>query len=94
MIITSIQIEWRYTEDGERVRISSRTGRILPIPSEAYETIDYKTPSAYVENKTKDTKAAVVEEITFEPKLATFEMDIMESMGIKEDRIPRRTFWY
>ena len=32
--------------------------------------------------------------ITFEPSLKTFEMDIAEKMGIKEDRAPKRTFWY
>lgn len=25
-------IEWRYTEEGERVRVSVRTGRIIPKP--------------------------------------------------------------
>lgn len=38
--------------------------------------------------------AAVIEEITFQPKLCTFEMDIMEEMGIKEDRLAKKTFWY
>lgn len=87
-------VEWRFTEDGERIRISQRSGHILPIPSEAYQTIDYKVPVGYFENKEKDTKAPDVEEITFVPKLATFEMDIMEAQGIKEDRIPPKTFIY
>ena len=67
---------------------------IIPIPTEAYETVDYKTPKGYTENKTKDTTAKDVEEITYEPKLCTFEMEIMEQMGIKEDRIPKKTWWY
>lgn len=25
-------MEWRYTEEGERVRVSLRSGRILPVP--------------------------------------------------------------
>ncbi len=87
-------VEWRYTEDGERVRVSVRTGRQLPIPTEAFETVDYKTPSGYAPNKYKDTKAKDVEEITYEPSLATFEMDIMRKHGIKEDRDPAPTFWY
>jgi large subunit ribosomal protein L24 len=36
----------------------------------------------------------VVEEITYEPKLCTFDMDIMEKMNIKEDRTPTKTYWY
>ena len=90
----SCDIIWSYTEDGNRVRVSTRTGRILPIPSQAMETIDYKSADTYLENKDKDTPKALVEEVTFQPKLATFEMDIMEKMNIKEDRVPKKTFWY
>ena len=46
------------------------------------------------ENEQKDTKALDVEEITFEPKLKTFEMDVMDAMGIKETRIPKKSYWY
>jgi large subunit ribosomal protein L24 len=42
----------------------------------------------------KDTVASEVTEITFEPALKTFEMDIMEHMDIQEDRIPAKTYWY
>jgi len=87
------KIEWRYTEDGERVRVSLRTGRIIPMPHAADETMDYKSKKAYVDTE-KDTKAAVVEAITFTPQLKTFEMEIMEELGIKEDRIPKKTYWY
>lgn len=74
--------------------MAARSGTSIPIPSEALETIDYKTTSGYVENKTKDTTAADVEEITYEPKLATFEMEIMELQSIKEERVPHKTYWY
>jgi len=47
-----------------------------------------------VENKHKDTAAKDVESVTFVPKLATFEMDIMQNMGIKEDRVPKKSWWY
>lgn len=87
------QIEWRYTESGQKVRVSKRTGRIIPMPAAAEETKDYKTKSLYKEQP-KDTPANVVEEITFHPQLKTFEMDIMEQMNIKEDRTPAKTYWY
>ncbi|CAN7943108.1 unnamed protein product, partial [Ixodes hexagonus] len=41
------QVEWRYTEEGKKVRVSARTGRILPIPLMAEETIDYKSKQTY-----------------------------------------------
>jgi len=63
----SCDIIWSYTEDGTRVRVSTRTGRILPIPSQAMETIDYKSADTYLENKDKDTPKALVEEVTFQP---------------------------
>lgn len=86
-------IEWRYTEDGQHVRISLRTGRIIPMPVSAEETKDYKTPNLYKEQP-KDTVRNDVLTITFKPALKTFEMDIMDEMGIKEDRIPKKYYWY
>lgn len=87
-------VEWKFREDGTRVRISTRTGVEIPIPSEASSTIDYKSKAGYADNKDKDTPAKDVEEITFVPKLATFDMEIMEIMGIEESRIPSKTYWY
>jgi large subunit ribosomal protein L24 len=48
----------------------------------------------HVPESEKDTKASEVTEITFEPALKTFEMDMMERMGIEEDRVPAKTYWY
>ncbi|KRT78314.1 hypothetical protein AMK59_8190 [Oryctes borbonicus] len=89
----STPIEWRFTEDGQKVRVSTRTGRIIPIPASADETIDYKSKATYVEQP-KDTTSDDAIEITFSPTLQTFEMSIMESMGIKDDRVPPRSYWY
>lgn len=86
-------IEWRYTEDGQKVRISLRTGRTIPIPVSSEETIDYKSPNLYKE-QAKDTTKADAEKITFMPALKTFEMDIMDEMGIKDDRIRKSCYWY
>jgi len=60
-------IEWRFTEDGQRVRVSVRSGRIIPIPVSNKETIDYKFPQFYQE-QAKDTTKADVEKITFDVK--------------------------
>lgn len=60
----STKIDWRYTEEGEKVRVSIRTGRIIPIPLSNLETIDYKHPNLYRE-QAKDTTKANVEKITF-----------------------------
>lgn len=57
-------IEWRYTEDGQRVRVSVRSGRIIPIPITSEETIDYKLPKLY-QDQAKDTSKNDVEKITF-----------------------------
>lgn len=87
------KVEWRYTEKGEKVRISLRTGRIIPMPRLSEETYDYKTAAVYEEKK-KDTPAHIVSKVTFKPYHGTFEMDIMEHMGIKEDRVPAPAYWY
>ena len=88
------EVEWRYSEAGERVRVAVKSGLVLPIPTKHMETLDYKTAKDYKANEYKDTLPKHVAEITYEPVLATFEMDIMQKMGIKEDRIPKKTWWY
>nr|CAD7449402.1 unnamed protein product [Timema bartmani] len=91
--LQSTPVEWRFTDAGEKVRVSVRSGRIIPIPVMAGETVDYKTKASYKDSE-KDTLASNVSEITFAPKLKTFEMDIMEEFGLKEERAPAHTFWY
>lgn len=91
--LKSTEIEWRFTEQGEKVRVSKRTGRVIPIPQLAEETYDYKSKKTYKENE-KDTTGDIVSEVSFKPALSTFEMDIMKAMGIEEDRIPAKTYWY
>ncbi|EFN78867.1 probable 39S ribosomal protein L24, mitochondrial [Harpegnathos saltator] len=86
-------IEWRYTEDGRHVRVSLRSGKIIPIPASNEETKDYKHMKLYM-NQPKDTVKEQVMQVTFKPVLKTFEMDIMENMGIKEDRVPKKYYWY
>lgn len=87
-------VQWRYTEEGEKVRVSARTGRVIPLPEQANETEDMVLPSAYIENDEKDTKEEELMEVTFKPKLASFESDVMQQMDIKEDRKPAKTYWY
>ncbi|XP_017754702.1 PREDICTED: probable 39S ribosomal protein L24, mitochondrial [Eufriesea mexicana] len=86
-------IEWRYTEQGEHVRVSCRTGRIIPVPLSNQETVDYKAPEVYNEQP-KDTSVDNVKELTFVAEMKTFEMDIMDTMGIEEDRVPKKYYWY
>lgn len=87
------EIEWRFDEDGNHVRVSVRSGRIIPIPQKAFETRDYTHPQAYKEQP-KDTPADQVTKATFKPQLKTFEMEISDKFGIKDDRVPYPTYWY
>lgn len=48
-----MDIEWRYTEEGERVRVSLRSERIIPIPVEHQETLDYKAKHLYIGMKSE-----------------------------------------
>nr|CAG4648790.1 EOG090X0ADH [Polyphemus pediculus] len=75
-------VEWRYTEQGEKVRVSKRTGYIIPIPVAANETIDFKTKAGYPEQD-KDTLAADIAAVTYVPQIKTFEMDLMEHYNLQ-----------
>ena len=40
-------VEWRFTEEGERVRVSLRSGRVIPLPSGSHELEDFVNPDTY-----------------------------------------------
>ncbi|KAL8606336.1 hypothetical protein ACOMHN_050816 [Nucella lapillus] len=87
-------VQWRYTEEGERVRVSVRTGRILPMTNVALdETEDMVVKSGYAEQEW-DTKEAEVHKVTFKPTLSTFEQDILKRMNIQDDRKKTPAYWY
>lgn len=86
--------EWRFDEDGKRVRVSMRSGRVVPMSERAInESEDMIDKSAYLE-QSWDTKEKELTKVTFRPKIMSFEEDIMDSMGIKEDRKRAPNFYY
>ncbi|KAM3824792.1 large ribosomal subunit protein uL24m isoform 2-T2 [Vipera latastei] len=85
------EVVWRYTEQGERVRVSLRTGRIIPKPIEQRE--DGIIPELWVDGP-KDTSTKDALEKTYTPSLKTFQEEIMERMGIVETRRHRKSYWY
>lgn len=84
-------MEWRYTEEGERVRVSLRTGRIIPKPIEERE--DGIIPEQWKDGP-KDTSVEDALEKTYVPSLKTFQEEIMELQGIVEERRFRKSYWY
>lgn len=84
-------VEWRFTEEGERVRVSLRTGRIVPKPE--VERRDGIIPSQWTDGP-KDTSPDDTLEKTFVPSLKTLEEEVMEKMGIVENRRQKRSYWY
>merc|ERR1711976_998701 len=88
------EIEWRYTEEGGRVRVSTRSGRIIPFPKGYKVGPDGVVPADYKASKVKDTTQEDLLKVTFDPKIMTFEEEMMEVNGIKDDRKRAKTYWY
>ncbi|XP_072037952.1 large ribosomal subunit protein uL24m-like [Amphiura filiformis] len=82
-------IDFRFTEEGEKVRVSQRTGRIIPIPDEALD----KTKEMYQEQP-KDTKETEVCEKTFKPSLKSVEEQLMDAYNIVDTGVKPKTYWY
>ncbi|NWI96470.1 RM24 protein, partial [Pitta sordida] len=85
------EVEWRYTEEGERVRVSLRSGRILPVPPQPRR--DGVVPEQWIDGP-KDTSVEDTQAKTYRPSLKTFEEEIMDAMGIVETRRPKKSYWY
>jgi len=85
------EVEWRYTEEGEKVRVSTRTGRIVPKP--VVERRDGIIPQQWKDGP-KDTDPEDALEKTYVPSLKTLEEEVMEKLNIQEPRRQRTTYWY
>jgi large subunit ribosomal protein L24 len=67
------EVEYKYLEDGTKVRVSTRSGCVIPKPPKAEE----KEFKSHIDGL-KDTKAADVMKVTYVPSLTTFEEEINE----------------
>ncbi|KAM4630301.1 large ribosomal subunit protein uL24m isoform 1-T2 [Polymixia lowei] len=85
------QVEWRFTEEGEKVRVSVRTGRIVPKP--VVERRDGIVPQQWKDGP-KDTSPEDTLDKTYVPSLKTLEEEVMEKLSIQENRRPQTSYWY
>lgn len=88
------EVEWRFEQNGTRVRVSTRSGHIIPLSGEATDYHEDFTRISTYKSGEKDTNKDELQKVTYVPKLKSFEEDILEKMGIKEDRKPGKTYWY
>ncbi|TGZ66029.1 hypothetical protein CRM22_005565 [Opisthorchis felineus] len=88
---------WRYDDKGDRVRVSLKTGRIIPLPMSARILDDLTDPKAAIRGP-KDTPASVVTRVTFNPagdsSNISFEEDLSVQFGLDTTKKPFPTFWY
>uniref|UniRef100_V9LA61 Large ribosomal subunit protein uL24m n=1 Tax=Callorhinchus milii TaxID=7868 RepID=V9LA61_CALMI len=85
------EVEWRFTEEGERVRVSVRSGTIIPEP--LFQRCDGIIPEQWKDGP-KDTGTEDAVRRSYTPSLKTLEEEVMEKMEIVETRVPRKAFWY
>lgn len=85
------EVQWKFTEEGDRVRVSLRTGRIIPKP--VVERRDGIVPEQWKDGP-KDTSPDDTLEKTYVPSLKTLEEEVMEKMGIVENRRHKGSYWY
>ncbi|XP_003937902.1 large ribosomal subunit protein uL24m [Saimiri boliviensis] len=85
------EIHWRFTEAGERVRVSARSGRIIPKPE--FPRADGIVPETWTDGP-KDTSVEDALERTYVPSLKTLQEEVMEAMGIVETRKHKKVYWY
>lgn len=87
------EIAWRYTETGERVRVSLRTGKIVPIAKMAAHQDDLVNPSDYLLTP-RDTDTKLALKLTYQPTLKSFDEEVLERAGVRDTRKRQPKFWY
>jgi len=97
--------EWGYTEQGERIRKSKRSGKVIPVPTSAFSTFEFSAPANYQEGP-KDTRIEEMRENSYEQTqyLCCFEQDVLDSIasekGENEKKVDlessnyQKTYWY
>ncbi|VDL60464.1 unnamed protein product [Hymenolepis diminuta] len=94
---TPCEAVWRYDAQGNRVRVSKRSGHILPLPTAA-RILDDLTDPVNADVGDKDTPSEVVTKATVDfvspEKLETFEQELTRIYAPQEKRERMPTFWY
>lgn len=85
------EVEWRPTEAGEQIRVSTRSGSIVPKPE--FSRADSIVPGTWTDGP-KDTSVEDALERTHAPHLKTLEEETMEVMGLWETQKQRSVSWY
>ena len=75
----STDVELRFNEEGEKVRVCKQSGRVIPKPPG--ERTDWKSRAAVKEGEF-DTKGDIIQEYTYMPSLLLFHEEIMMEMNI------------
>uniref|UniRef100_A0A914YZ76 Large ribosomal subunit protein uL24m n=1 Tax=Panagrolaimus superbus TaxID=310955 RepID=A0A914YZ76_9BILA len=76
------------------IRVSDKSGVEIPLPNQAKVTYEYISAKDYIEAEKKDTTSDVALKRTYTPRLCLVEQELMDELGIKEDRKPKPTYWY
>ncbi len=88
---------WRFDAEGNRVRVSKRSGHMIPLPSAA-RILDDLTDPVTAEIGDKDTPTEVVTKSTVDfvspKKLETFEEELTRLYAPLDKRKRMPTYWY
>ncbi|VDD79175.1 unnamed protein product [Mesocestoides corti] len=90
-------VVWRYDAQGNRVRVSKRSGHLIPLPTASRVLNDLTDPVA-AEAGDKDTPGEVVTKTTVDfvgpQKLETFEEELTRLYAPLDKRKRMPTYWY
>ncbi|KAL5966930.1 putative 39S ribosomal protein L24 mitochondrial, partial [Taenia solium] len=94
---TPCEAVWRYDSQGNRVRVSKRSGHLLPLPTAA-RILDDLTDPVTAEVGEKDTPTEAVTRTTVDfvapQRLETFEEELTRIYAPEDKRQRMPTFWY
>uniref|UniRef100_A0A3Q0KEE9 Putative mitochondrial ribosomal protein L24 n=2 Tax=Schistosoma mansoni TaxID=6183 RepID=A0A3Q0KEE9_SCHMA len=85
---------WRYTEEGNRVRVSLQTGHVIPLPAAARYLDDLTDPKTATVSSKDTCEPAVCNVSLNSTSAVSFEQSLFKELKLNDCLKQTPTYWY
>ncbi|CAH8831121.1 unnamed protein product [Trichobilharzia szidati] len=86
---------WRYTDDGDRVRVSLYSGHIIPLPNTSHILDDLTDPKTTVDGPKDTSESSVSNKTVLTDSDMRFDVSVSKHLGLEHSPAePTPTYWH